>query len=278
MLNNLCPICQTKAHKPLYILEEGKLSQCQRCRLIFYLPRPTPESLEQYYNASSYSEDYRASSMAGYKFASHRYQQFEKAFGQYAPTLLLANSQVLLDIGCGEGDFLSIAESKGWKVEGIELSRTSAQQAREKINGEVYVGEITTLDLPKAKYDLITSYHVIEHLIDPIVMLQQIYELLRPGGAVLIETPNIGSLGARIRGRKWSHIIPPEHINYFDQNTLLSSLKRAGFKSIYIYTITPHTIHSISNFPSGIKQLARGLYRIAPYFNLGASLQAIAVR
>ena len=93
-----------------------------------------------------------------------------------------------------------------------------------------------------------------------------------------IETPNIKSLGSKIRGQKWSNITPPEHISYFNPNSLSYCLKKAGFNSVYVFTNSPQSVESVKQWSAIAKQLIKIIYKIAPSFGLGATLQAIAIK
>lgn len=273
-----CPVCHKCNSQLLYSLEEGKLVSCQNCETVFFSPRPTPEELESFYNSISYRECYKNSAMTGESFARSRYQQLHGLVNRYAPSLLSKQNKHFLDIGCGEGDLLSVAAKDGWEITGTELSQKAVDRANSLLNNKVLTGDIHSLDLPHNFYDLITIYHVIEHLLDPVKTITQIKQLLKPGGLAFIETPNIGSLGAKIRGEKWSHITPPEHITYFQPSSLRYTLKKSGFTKFEVFTNSPHVIESVSNWSFPLSGIATTIYRLAPLFGLGATLQAIAFK
>ena len=272
-----CPVCDSNVHRRMFSLSKGHLDRCLQCNLVFYLPRPTSKELEEYYNSLDYRNSYCTGEMTGISFANKRYQQFSSAIAKYESFSYLPDNQILLDIGCGTGDFLYEAAQHGWEVEGFEISELAAAQAN-KLLGSTVVrsGSIDNLQFSHDKYDVISSYHVIEHLLDPVSMLHRVYELLRPGGIVFLETPNISSFGARMKGSNWSHIIPPEHITYFDQSSVRYALEKVGFSDVYTYTITPQKIESLRSFPRYLSPAVKMIYQIAPFFNLGATLQAIA--
>ncbi|MCG9879924.1 MAG: class I SAM-dependent methyltransferase, partial [Bacteroidia bacterium] len=193
------------------------------------MPRPTPEELADFYNQQSYRQDYAESVMSSQDFAVNRYQELKKIVSKYKPDLFSRSHKTFLDVGCGLGDLLQLAIADQWQVNGTEISPEAALQANINIRDRILVGDILSLDLPEQYFDLITIYHVIEHLIDPINVLNKIQKLLKPNGVLFIETPNSDSLGAKIRGKNWSNIIPPEHINYYVSQSLSNSLKIAGF-------------------------------------------------
>jgi 2-polyprenyl-3-methyl-5-hydroxy-6-metoxy-1,4-benzoquinol methylase len=277
-LTEECPVCYSFNNHNLYHLDRGQLVSCDRCQTIFYTPRPTPEELASFYNTHEYRECYENSAMTGYNFATIRYQQLSKIVDRHYSDLLAKQDKHLLDIGCGEGDLLSVAKSNGWQITGTEISPEATAKANQLLPNRVLTGELINLTLPNNSYDLITIYHVIEHLLDPIPTIAKIQELLKPGGIAFIETPNIASLGAKIKGKNWSHIIPPEHITYFQPCSLKYALQEAGFDKFKIFTNAPYLVESIDNWSQPFKSIARTAYSIAPALGLGAALQAIAIK
>ncbi len=251
---------------------------CGKCQVVFFTPMPTGEELDFFYN-NGYHNNFSKSTMVGCSFAENRYAALEALLTAYLPSLIDSPNKSLLDVGCGTGDFLKVAQQAGWHISGTELGQDAVEQATQKLGDCVVLqGDISTLDLPANAYSLITSYHVIEHLLDPVKKLKQCCRLLSPEGALFVETPNINSIGARIRGSKWSHITPPEHIVYFSPHSLKYALHKAGFNRVLILTSIPQTIESIQGWPAFLKIIANSLYHLAPRLGMGAALQAIAFK
>ncbi len=140
-------------------------------------------------------------------------------------------TQRLLDIGCGNGDFLYFAKSTGREVVGIDLDEEAVSVARK--NGlDVRLGTIDILDPEKEKFDIITLGHVIEHVHDPLYLLRKCYNLLNKNGYIWIDTPNIDSEGHRIYGRNWRDLDAPRHLVLFSYDSLRNVLRDAGFFKI----------------------------------------------
>ncbi|EKV03436.1 methyltransferase family protein [Leptolyngbya sp. PCC 7375] len=272
-----CAVCHGDNHKLLHSLEDGTLLSCQFCGVVAFFPRPTCEELKAFYDGG-YHDTFSKSVMAESIFAQHRYQALVKKMHCYAPDLMTKKKRTLLDVGCGTGDFLQVVQQAGWHVTGTELALDAVNRANQKVSGNVFQGDITDLALPCCSYDLVTSYHVIEHLLEPIAQLRRCYELLASGGLLFLETPNIGSLGARLRGKRWSHIIPPEHIIYFSPFSLKYALNQAGFEHFVVYTTAPQVIESTAHWPFPLKKMADFIYQIVPHIGLGAAVQAIAFK
>jgi 2-polyprenyl-3-methyl-5-hydroxy-6-metoxy-1,4-benzoquinol methylase len=136
----------------------------------------------------------------------------------------------LLDVGCGNGGFLLLAQQAGWQVEGLDFDSGAVQTARSR-GLEVRHGGIEVLDGRNSCYDVITLCHVIEHMYDPIVTLRRLHALLKPGGVLWLDTPNLSSLGALRFGPHWQALDPPRHLVLFTPSSLVNSLVAAGFRS-----------------------------------------------
>lgn len=139
--------------------------------------------------------------------------------------------QTLLDVGCGDGKFLALAQQMGWTVTGLEPDPSAARNARAK-GIMVIEGDISALANQVACFDVITCSHVIEHVHDPVAVLQAMHRLLKPGGSLWIETPNIDSLGHAYFAESWRGLEPPRHLVLFNHDSLNSILYKVGFAKV----------------------------------------------
>jgi 2-polyprenyl-3-methyl-5-hydroxy-6-metoxy-1,4-benzoquinol methylase len=138
----------------------------------------------------------------------------------------------VLDVGCGNGTFLLFARELGWKPYGVELDAQATQTAS-KAGINVLAGSLEELSGHYEGYfDAITLSHVIEHLHHPSRDLLRCFALLKPGGYIWIETPNIESVGFKLFGRYWRGIEAPRHLVLFNESSLSLILRRAGFDAI----------------------------------------------
>lgn len=140
----------------------------------------------------------------------------------------------LLDVGAATGFFLGVARARGWNVRGVEISDFAAGIARGK-GIDVTTGTLAGLEIPPRSFDLITFWDVIEHVRDPLEELRRATELLVPGGVLLMTTPDWDSRYARLLGKRWHAIVPPEHIHYFTRASMRLLLDKAGLQEIDIY-------------------------------------------
>ncbi len=232
--SDCCPLCRASETMPVYALETWstyKIEQCRSCGFVFASPRPTPEELERFYTSTYFERnqptnlgyaDYR--SMAEVN-ARHMWHTLKGILHGCAIT-----PHKLLDVGCATGGFLAEAQADGLDCEGVELSEYAVRVARGEFNLTVHQGDVHFPALEGSDFDVITMWHVLEHLIDPVDTLKRARDLLSSGGAVFVELPNWASLGRRIRGRSWSQLKPPEHINFFTPRSLCDAARRAGFR------------------------------------------------
>lgn len=137
----------------------------------------------------------------------------------------------LLDVGCGSGDFLMLAHRCGWKVCGLDPDSLATAQAEQR-GLPVLNGSLEVLSNKASEFDAITLSHVIEHAHRPLDMLRDCRRLLKPGGVLWLETPNVGGYGHRRFGPDWRGLEAPRHLTVFSWDGLLSALKDAGFAYI----------------------------------------------
>ncbi|MDG2537164.1 class I SAM-dependent methyltransferase [Dyella jiangningensis] len=153
-------------------------------------------------------------------------QQQLDYFYRYLP----ARPGRLLDVGCGNGVFLTRARAAGWSTQGIEPDPKAVAAAQ---RAGLDVAEGTLDSCPGlGLFDVVTASHVIEHVHDPLAFLRQIHDRLRPGGQLWLATPNAGSLGHRVFGKAWRGLEPPRHMTVFSLPALRLLLEQAGFAQI----------------------------------------------
>jgi SAM-dependent methyltransferase len=133
----------------------------------------------------------------------------------------------LLDVGCATGKFLRLMTAVGWEVAGIEIDAAAAAKAR-SVTRDIFEGD--PLDAPFApqSFDVITSFHVVEHLTRPRATLQRMLEWLAHDGLMIVEVPNVAGVGGRLFGRYWSGLDFPRHLIHFTPATMTAMVERAG--------------------------------------------------
>jgi SAM-dependent methyltransferase len=140
----------------------------------------------------------------------------------------------VLDIGCATGSFLLQAQSRGWRVAGVEPSAFARRQATRRLATDVTE---SLSDLPNdVTFDVVTLHHVLEHLHDPVAFLAS--EVApRVGRRLLIEVPNFGSLASRVHGYRWRDLRTDQHVYHYQPATLARTVMAAGLRVRSIYTL-----------------------------------------
>ena len=148
----------------------------------------------------------------------------------------------LLEIGCGSGEFLNYMQIAGWQVEGIDFDAKAIESVRAKYGINARVGSLESFRYAEKYFDAITMNHVIEHVPNPVALLQECYRILKPGGYLVIVTPNINSWGHQKFKTNWRGLEPPRHIHLFSEATLQKCGKKAGFQEIDTWTTAARSI------------------------------------
>lgn len=203
--------------------------RCHRCALLYLNPRPAPADLPDYYPAEYHAAwvDAAAASQL------HR----ENAQRTALVTAACAELGRALDVGCGTGDFLAMLRERGWDVTGTEWSAGAAALTTARHGFPVLVGELDTLGLAEARFDLITLWHVLEHLPDPVAVLRECYRVLAPEGLLVVATPNAGSLALRVFGRHWYHLDAPRHLSLWTPALLVRVAESLGYQRVSVGSV-----------------------------------------
>lgn len=229
--------------------------RCPTCHLEWLNPQPSTNDLAQlyadYYTHAAQEEGslFVRAILRGIPAAKQGYSDFvdgkrERALGRVLSWLgplaemgkrgtlgLDANERgALLDFGCGDGAFLKHMRGLGWSVSGVEQDPQAAQVAHDALGGDPIHATLTDAKAAATGgYDVITLSHVIEHLLDPVATLRECLACLRPGGRLVVATPNTESRAHARFGRNWLHLDPPRHIYLFNASTLTEVTRQAGF-------------------------------------------------
>ena len=219
------------------VLKKGgyTLVRCAACTTLHVSPIPSDDFLAAHYQAGEYFE---GDSSQGYRsYADMRkalVPHFKRRIEQLEAELPSRGS--LLDYGCAAGYFLEAARQNGWQISGVELADAMARQAERSLGIPI---AHTLAELPEARFDVVTLWEVIEHLPRPVEVMRQLLERLRPGGALMLSTPNTGHWQAVNEPEAWVSYRPPSHLLYFTRSTLTEALQRAGFESIRVRGVSP---------------------------------------
>lgn len=230
---NTCPWCGTPSEKSYLRVKDHFLSQetfdiieCEHCGLLYTTPRPDPDVIGKYYQ----SEDY-FSHQENKQGLIPRLYEFVKSFNIKNKVHMAIGGLPkgkLLDIGCGVGDFLAKVMQEGWEVVGLEPS-DDAKNIAEKRLGFRPLCPKDSFTLPDASFDVVTLWHVLEHVDDLKTQTSEIGRILKPGGRLVIALPNFQSFDCQYFKECWAAWDVPRHLNHFSKETLQKMMVSLGF-------------------------------------------------
>lgn len=229
-----CPLgCASNLNATKIILPEGALCRCSVCGQMV-----SQADADRYASSMLEFDDPRGTAPDP-RAAARREQLAHRRVRALAAELGMATEGLrLLDIGCSSGAFLASARKLGCRVQGVEPATRAAESARAQ-GLEVFNGTLEAARFPAASFDAATLFEVIEHLVAPIDLLQEICRVLRPGGVLLVGTGNADSWTVRKLGAHWDYFSIDRHgghISFFNPGSMRLAAERAGFATIRIET------------------------------------------
>ena len=231
MMNDVvcCELCRSSQ---LQVIEAQsppqRVLRCDQCGLVFVHPHPHKKALRQHYDEGYYSAWMNSQRCWRRRMWTNRLRKIEhwKSCGK------------LLDIGCGEGHFLKVAKAKGWEICGTEISQFGSEQASAILGRSIFCGEVWEAGFAAGTFDVVTLWHVLEHVTEPLQVMREANRLLKPDGIVVLAVPNVNNRfmqGAYrlIKGRRpllYSADDKEVHLYHFSVDTIKALLKLARFR------------------------------------------------
>ena len=220
-----CVVCASTRRTAALDLGSWRVLRCSGCGLRTLDPEPAAEDLVEVFDDGSIYEG--------------AFTLRSDIMARHDETLAALEKRVrpgaLLDVGCGPGFFLEAARARGWRATGVDPSPFSVEHVK-KLGFEAHQGLLHDVDLPEASFDAVALLQVVEHLIDPRALLEGCRKLLKPGGVLLVATPNPSSLLARVQKERFNYWIPPVHCVWYTPKTLKRILSTAGFTGVQVNT------------------------------------------
>jgi SAM-dependent methyltransferase len=214
-----CPLCGAPGAQdaPVQPQPPFGLKVCGACSIVYVSPRPVLSAMKAYYNTM-----YDAAMNQRSPRQERRARRHLSRLARYKPV-----PGRLLEVGAGDGYFLNAARVAGWEVEGLELSQPRVARARKWFGLTLHCCELAAAPFPPAHFDAVSMLQVLEHLHDPRAALRRAHELLRPGGLLILSSPNILAYGRKKRAVSSWQI--PEHLFFFSPRTLVYAVEDASF-------------------------------------------------
>jgi 2-polyprenyl-3-methyl-5-hydroxy-6-metoxy-1,4-benzoquinol methylase len=232
-LLTFCPLCKNtifpefmKSYDYFLTKEEFTIVQCSQCTFKFVNPRPTEKEISRYYESADYvSHDTQNRSIRNYIYSMVRnYTCRNKR------TLIekYSSGRKLLDIGCGTGDFITLCKKSGWDVLGVEPNQKPREFAIRNHQVDV-IDEPGLAIITEPSFDVITLWHVLEHVYRLEERMVKIKQILKKNGTLVIAVPNSNSWDAKHYKKFWAAYDLPRHIYHFSSNTMLLLANNFGF-------------------------------------------------
>lgn len=232
----LCPLCHSHSFAPRFSNEEMRVVRCGGCGLVMSDPQPDDDTLERIYTETYFigSDRDDLDVQTGFlKRGTARLQLAEiiayvedRGHGPSRPRVL--------EVGCGNGDFLVEARDAGFDIQGIDVSESAVAIANRILGeGTARADRLEDLNIAEGSLDIVVLADVIEHVRDPAQLIAGVRRILKPEGVVFVATPSLDSLSARLMGRYWVEY-KLEHLFYFDKRTITRLLVQAGFGNIAV--------------------------------------------
>jgi 2-polyprenyl-3-methyl-5-hydroxy-6-metoxy-1,4-benzoquinol methylase len=200
--------------------EWGRHVKCKNCQLIYMNPMEKVSKTNEYYSKAKNTHA-----------PTIRESYLRTAESQVRLVRKYANGTNLLDIGCAQGFFLFDASKAGYTAKGIEIAQDAATYARREFGLDIEAKPFEELQFAENYFDVVTLWQVLEHVPYPLMMLKEVHRILKPGGLLVVSTPNIEAIPAKILRKRWWDI-KRLHINQFTTRTLTDILQNTGFKNI----------------------------------------------
>ena len=235
-----CPLCGGAQARPRF----GPLLECSTCGLVCTDPACTapPAALygESYYTErNAYLED----GAIFLKMFGHMLDHVQQRKG----------GGRLLDVGCGVGQLLQVAQARGYEVAGCDISAWATDYAR-GAGFDVRTGMLEEIHYADGAFDIVVASHTLEHVPAPLPFLQEVRRVLRDDGLLVIAVPNFASVMAQTLRDRWAGLLPDQHLWHFSPKTLGAMLDKAGFRTLEI-TSDPY-LHHHPNFAKDVALVA----------------------
>lgn len=233
-----CIICQHNEWQTKFALAKDyeyglgpsdyQIVSCAHCGVLRLEPMPGSDVLKDYY-PPVYANFFEEEATLPRRILTGLYT---RRLIKYLSGLLDRAEADILDVGCASGHLMAAMERKnpGWRTTGVEISATAVAEGRKK-GREILEGSIEELPLPEASFDLILLQHLIEHVVNPEALARKLAVALKPGGRIVIETPNTQCLDLKLFKKYWGGLHYPRHTYLFSRDNLKLLLAKVGLKT-----------------------------------------------
>jgi SAM-dependent methyltransferase len=229
-----CGACGSAAYREVARVSERAIVRCGGCSVVRLHERVAPGRIGELYRGYHAGPEPTAAVLS---------RQLENpTFGHRRRRLeahLPPARRCMLEIGCGDGNFLGHLRAHGWRAEGTELDAASAERARRRHGVRVQAAQPEALAVPARGWPAVGAYHVLEHLYQPAAWMAAVRDLLAADGVLHLQVPNWASVTRVLTGAAWASLVFPQHVYFFTPRTLAGLLERSGLVAVSVTTWDP---------------------------------------
>jgi 2-polyprenyl-3-methyl-5-hydroxy-6-metoxy-1,4-benzoquinol methylase len=264
-----CPVCLNPETVPAlrgtdFLFETTSktftLDSCSSCHCLFLNPMPGDAEIATFYPTQYWWNAGRRGSLKKLesiyrRIALRDHVRFiTKAAGN-------RTGLELLDVGCGSGTLISLLKRRGFRVRGVDFSAEAASIAKSENDVDVAVGSLEQVHFPDQSFDVVTLFHVMEHVTNPRQVLEEVSRILRPGGALILQVPNIESWQFKMFGAKWYGLDIPRHVIDYSRQSMLKLLNDTGFSPVRLrqFNLRDNAPALVSSLFPSLDPVSRGV-------------------
>lgn len=238
MSEPVCNLCGASDARVLFRKNTTRFLQCRQCGLEWVDPLPDMAKLRELYSSPKY---YSTDNISQYGYSDYVRNKhlYVNLFNRRLDEILRhtdGRRGLLLDVGCATGVLLDLARLRGWEVRGVDVSEYATGIAREYYSLDIFTGELAEAAYPDEQFDVVVMDDLIEHVADPLALVQESHRILKPGGLLTLNTPNRAGWWHRLMGRRWFHYRQSEHTHFFSPAVIRELLDRHGYRVLEIYS------------------------------------------
>jgi SAM-dependent methyltransferase len=241
-------VCDSSSARPFFQAPDRfhgrqdlyQLTRCSACGLVRLLDPPSPQDMPFHYGQGYH----KSIEKAGEDEPARRWKRHRNT------VLSLKPEGSLLDIGCSTGAFLRSLRGSPWQLHGVEISEQEAERARISAGATVFAGDPLDAPFGPESFDVITCFHLLEHVYEPVELLKRVRMWLKPGGFFYVILPNIDSWEASIFRSYWYGLELPRHLFHFSPSSLERAAQVAQMRTVRLHTLledsfAEHSFHYI---------------------------------
>jgi len=228
-----CPLCGSEAVSDFRSAPDRfhlrrqvyHLRRCSACQCVWLSSPPHPEEMPYHYGQTYHKAISTSGDASAKRWAKQRCKLAE-----------LKDGGALLDVGCSSGAFLSTMTGQPWSLHGIEIDAEQASTARLRTGAQIFTGDLLDVKFEPQSFDVVTMFHVLEHLDRPRERMARVFNWLKPGGVLYLGLPNIDSWEAQLFRSYWFGLELPRHFYLYSPTSLRKLLFSAGFHEVWLET------------------------------------------